>query len=489
MSPTLSSSARSASVVPASRFLTVEECQALIERLMKFATGGGDSTVFLESSWTGNLRWARNRVISSGDVRDNVITISRAVGGAVGLAATNQVDDTHLVKTVRRAERAEEMQPQTPASEQGSGPFIEPYLKPKIWFDATYNQDAGARAEIMQRLVQPAVKAGMLSAGYIQVSAAGRASMDGARVWYYPYTRAQYSVTVRTPDGNGSGWAGVDWNDWSRIDAEKLSQIALDKCLRSRNPVRLEPGRYTAILEPQAVGDLLGPLFSPVIMDREWNEFGDPKAIQGSPYYQANPQAPFNAAQGYSKIGEKVIDERLSVSTDPMDPDLGFPPFDGWQVFHPASWIEDGVLKALPYFRPYAVKKLSLNTGGLPLFGEDWRGAYHMTVKGRTATIDEMIASTKRGILVTRFSGIPEKPLDNRSVLLYGYTRDGTWLVENGKISHPIKNFRFTESPFFVLNSVEQVGVPQRIFHPGIPIVVPALKVRDFSFTSLSDAI
>jgi len=256
----------------------------------------------------------------------------------------------------------------------------------------------------------------------------------------------------------------------------------------SRNPVRLEPGRYTTILEPQAVGDLVASLFSPQVMDRQWSEKGDPQGLNDSPYIRPESDSPFNAKQGYSKLGQKVIDERLTVATDPMDPDLGFPPFKEWQVYHPVTWIQDGVLKELPYSRSYAVKKLSLDTGGIPLFGTTWTGAFHMSVRGETATVEEMIATTKRGVLVTRFSGIG-LPIDLKSLLLSGYTRDGTWLVENGKISHPIKNFRFTESPFFALNSIEQIGMPQRIFHPGIPIVVPPLKVRDFSFTSLSDAV
>jgi predicted Zn-dependent protease len=98
-----------------------------------------------------------------------------------------------------------------------------------------------------------------------------------------------------------------------------------------------------------------------------------------------------------------------------------------------------------------------------------------------------MIQTTKRGLLVTRFSGVQQ--LDARSVLCAGYTRDGLWLIENGKISKAVKNFRFTESPLFVFNQVEQLGVPQRIFHPEAPIVVPPAKVRDFSFTSLADAV
>lgn len=480
-----------ASPLPASRFLSVDECRALVAQAHQLAQGGGATTLFLNSTWTGNLRWARNRVISSGDVRNNAINVLRSVEGAQGSSNTNLVDDRHLERAVRRAERMEELQRPIFKDAAFNDPFIEPYLHPKIWFDTSYTQDAAARSEIMHRLVQPAVRAGMLSAGYLQVSAIGHASMNQEQLWYYPYTKAQYSVTVRSPDGSGSGWAGVDWNDWSRIDTEKLSQIALDKCLRSRNPVRLEPGRYTTILEPQAVGDLITPLFSPSGLDREWSELGDPQNLKDSPSYREDSQSPFNAGQGYSKIGEKVIDERLSVRTDCMDPDLGFPPFENWQVYHPVTWIQDGVLQELAYFRSYAVKKLGKDTGGLPQYGDinTGDGAYHMSVKGETASIDEMIAATKRGVLVTRFSGIEFPPLDNKSMLLAGYTRDGTWLIENGKITHPIKNFRFTESPFFVLNSVEQVGVPQRIFSPIYPKVVPALKVRDFSFTSLSEAV
>jgi predicted Zn-dependent protease len=479
---------RSKETLPTSRFLSSDECQSLLQRARQMAAGGGETTIFLDSLWVGNIRFGRNAITSSGDVRDNNIAIVREVRSATGSSKTNQLDDWHLLETVRRAERVEERLAQRPASEE-KHPFIEPYLHPKIWFDTTYQQDAKARAETAHRIVQPSSQAGVQAAGFLQVSAIGRASMDGDRVWYYPYTLAQYSVTVRDPVGRGSGWAGVDWNDWSRVDVEHLSQVALEKCLRSRNPVALEPGRYTTILEPQAVGEFIAPLFSPTTMDREYAEHGDPTNLRDSPYYHDDPQSPFNAGPGYSKIGESVIDERLTVTTDPMDPDLGIPPFREWQVFHPATWIKDGVLKELSYYRPYAVKKLRRNTAGLPLFGSTWAGAFRMSSRGETASMDEMISTTKRGVLVTRFSDIAIPPIDRKSLLLSGYTRDGTWLIENGKISKPIKNFRFTESPFFALNNIEQIGVPQRIFHPGIPIVVPSLKVRDFSFTSLSEAV
>jgi len=125
-------------------------------------------------------------------------------------------------------------------------------------------------------------------------------------------------------------------------------------------------------------------------------------------------------------------------------------------------------------------ERLAALTGGLHTLG-----TFRMT--GGTTSVDEMLATTKRGVLVTRLWNV--EVLDPISLLSTGYTRDGVWLIEHGKISKPVTNFRFTESPIFVLNQVEQLGVPRRVFHPGAPVVVPSMKVRDFSFTSLSDAV
>jgi predicted Zn-dependent protease len=304
----------------------------------------------------------------------------------------------------------------------------------------------------------------MVAAGYVQVSAHGRAIMDTwGKSLYYPYTQAQFSVTVRNPDGTGSGWAGVDWNDWTRIDTAKLSAIALDKCVRSANPVAVEPGRYTAILEPQAVCDLCR-----YIMD-----FLDRTVAEGG-------TGPFAAGKDQSKIGQKVMDSRLTISADPMDPDLGFPPFSiSGHIYHPVTWIQDGILKELAYFRPYGIRKLGKNSG-LP-------NSMAFRMSGGTTTVDEMVATTERGLLVTRFSGL--HVIDSESVLVEGFTRDGLWLVEKGKIVKPVKNFRITESPLFMLNNVEQLGAPQRVFHPEAPVIVPPIKARDFSFTSLSEAV
>lgn len=479
---------------PAGRFLSESECNALAKRANNMAVGGGDMGVFISTSWLGNIRFAKNDIISGGDVRYNFVSITRDILGADSAVLCNRIDDVGLQAAVRRSERLNRQRGfkggrqfrthykgidslglDSERSTKVSGgdvdaisalvQTIEPYSRPKLFFDSTYALEAPERLKEVEPLIKEVRKNELLAAGYIQGSAEGRAIIDTTgRALYYPYTDSQYSITVRTPDGTGSGWAGVDFRDWTRIDAEHLTMVALDKCLRSRNPVAIEPGRYTAILEPQAVCDI----FTPVVVfftDR-------PSAEQG--------YGPYAMPGGETKIGLKILDERISVSADPMDPDIGFPPFDSLgNVYHPVNWIEKGVLKELAYFRSYGIQELGINSG-LPN-----SRAYRMS--GGNSSMEDMIASTKRGIIVTRFSDVAI--LDKQSLLCSGFTRDGLWLVENGKISKPIKNFKFLESPLFIFNNLKELGKPEKVFRPGSPTVTPSAKVDDFSFNALIGAV
>lgn len=479
------------------RFLSEADCHDIAERLTRFARGGGYTTTTIVSTWTGNVRWARNRVISSGDVRNNHIIVNRNLNGASSpWVHLNDISDAGLVAAARRAERLASLAPQVPEYDLVSQYEPEAYVKPSLFSDATYKLDAGKRAVAANHLMQAAKAAGMLSAGYIEVSAHSMAfinSLGYAR--FFQYTWAQFSVTVRDPSGTASGWAGVDWHDWAKIDGKKLSDVALNKCLTSRNPVVIEPGRYTTILEPQAVCDLVGQM----MFDTDGNGGFDYGAFAKAG--NENGDGPFSKLPGVSFLGERVMDERITISADPNDPELGFPPFSGLQnmfdtfgpdvdVYHPVTWIERGVLKNLAVGRWKQVTDYGQTQGIVN------SGAYRMSVSGPQTSIDAMIATTKRGVLVTRFSG--QSIRDRKSELCRGYTRDGVWLIENGKISHAVKNLIMTESPLFALNNIDQVGIPQRVFHPPRkyawwkipqPAIVPPLKVSDFSFTALSDAV
>jgi predicted Zn-dependent protease len=446
------------------RFLSKDQCQALATRAMGFATGGGDTSLFIDTWWSGEMRWGRNRVTLGSDRRNNELTVSRNIRGAGASARTNQIDDTSIQSAIQAAERALAYHPTSPEDIEDPAVHFD-YLTPAIWSDRTFALGAAERAAVARKLIESAERAGMVSAGYIEVRGAGRALMRSTgEPLYAPYTQAQCSMTVRDPQGTGSGWAGLSSYDWGRIDGAALAERALQKCLASRNPVGIEPGRYTVILEPQAVHDLVKFVV---------RNFDLRIIAEGGVH-------PFALRRQYSKLGLEVADSRVTISHDPMHPDLGVVPFTpSGEPVRPVTWIDHGVLTTLAYDREYALTKLYDNLG--------YPNTLSYQMSGGETSVEEMTATTKRGLLVTRFSNISY--VDSTSILLTGITRDGLWLIENGKISKAVKNLRFTESPLFVLNSVEQLGRPERVFSPGLPAIVPPLKAKDFSFTALIDAI
>jgi predicted Zn-dependent protease len=470
----------------AERILSRQQCEAIAERVFRFARGGGETRVRIRSWWQGELRWGRNRVTLASDRRDVSLAVSRGAPfeGFRG-TSTNQFDDASVEAVVRAAERTRDRQDHPPPPEfLPAMPTLETATS-AIWSDATYGLTAEARGEMARALVSSAEAKGMLSAGYAEVRGASYAEMSSViragkpamfESPYVAWTQAQCSMTVRDPQGTGSGWAGLSSYDWSKINSSELAERALDKCVRSRNPVSLEPGRYTVILEPQAVADLIEILIASFSR-------GDAESGRG-PFVLAQDDA---LGIIRTKLGLKVVDERITMSHDYADPALGVLPVPGMAT-GPINWIDHGVLSALWYDRDYALAALGDPYG--------IRGPTGYRMSGGSTTTDEMIQSTKRGLLVTRFSNI--SALDRTSLLCTGLTRDGLWLIENGKITKPVKNFRFTESPLFALNSLEQLGPPTRVFRPSAlaggsgeltPAIVPALKVRDFSFTSLVDAV
>ena len=498
------------------RFLSDADCHDIVQRLTRLARGGGEVQVALVSRWLANVRWARNRITTSGEDRDNLTQVGRRIHGAWGKVNANDLSDTGLTVAVQQAERLAQQWFEIPDADVMSVPGSralpkpQPVADPHLFYDSTYHLDAPQRAAAARALIQSASAAGMLSAGYIEVSATSMAFLTSWGVArHYQWTWAHVSMTVRDPAGSGSGWAGVDWPEWAKIDGAKLAATALDKCLNSRNVVAVEPGRYTTILEPQAVGDFIG-----LLTGDKWGwGFGGLGSRMGAE--QIGPTGIFGKVRGeepqaerevdpigVSRIGQKMIDERISIVSDPMDPELGVPPFhnafrneDNYDpaVYHQATWIENGVLRNLPYDRAYAVTLLGTSTG-LPM-----QGSMRMQVSGPTTSTEEMIATTVRGLYVTRFYNVTEKR--DGAMGYTGLTRDGFWLIENGKITKPIKNMLFSESIMTALNNVEQLGVPVRVFHPlpsdslfylyanPQPLIVPPMKIRDFSFVALTDAI
>ncbi len=432
---------------------------------MKLQTGPGEMRVGIANSWRGDVRWARNRITTAGDRRDLTVTLQRRFGlGGMDLT-TSRTDDAGLAEAVAELELLLRDNGTIPDTDK-LPPRPTDFPTPVVWSDASTRLLPEARAELVDRLIQPSAAAGLWSAGYLSVGADADfwIGTDGEDL-YATRSSSECSLTVRDPKGGGSGWAGASSYDWATIDSVALAERARTKCETSRLPSALEPGRYTVVLEPQAVGDLLDLIVSAWM--REPAEAG------------IGPFADRSRA-GFSKLGQRLIDPRIDITFDPADPLLGVCPFnDHGEPMVRAPWFEHGVLMALAYNRTYAVNQFNENRA-LP-----YTEAVRMS--GGESTLEEMIKSTKRGLLVTRFYGI--ETLDDASLLSTGHTRDGLWLIENGKVTRPVKNFRFTDSPLLMLNGVEAMGKPVPIFRPRAPMVVPPLKASSFNFTRLVDAV
>jgi predicted Zn-dependent protease len=361
-----------------------------------------------------------------------------------------------------------------------------------LWSDATFAQTQDTRLGIVNRVIDGVETAGMMCAGYLSAEARAHVvQLPEGRLLYARQTIAQLSLTVRDPEGTGSGWAGLSSYDWGKIDADKLAAIALDKCLKSRNPVRIEPGRYTLIMEPQATFGLVEQFWRNVGRMPYWSLLQE--TLMGGPFH-AEKKTTVTISQyadplvlKSNKIGERIMDPRINIRFDPWDPDLGCVPFDGEYPIQPVQEVTNGVLTALDY-GPGEVGLDAIVYGSRPDPRGKWSpGAFRIDSSAPPTSMDEMIATTARGLLATRFWGVTL--LNGASVLCTGTTRDGLWLIERGKITHAVRNLRFTESPLFVLNQVEQIGAAVPIFSPENPAVVPPMKVRDFSFTALEDAV
>ena len=453
---------RLSETVPDGSVLSRDEAKALIDRVVKMSKAESVQ-VNIGGGYSANVRFADNQMSTAGGITNFTVVIQSSFGKKHAVVTTNDISDEALRRAVESSEKLARLAPDDPEAMPALPP--QQYQDVTAYFDSVANLTPSDRAKASLTALEPARKAGDLAtAGFLVTNAASAALGNNKGLFaYHRSTNANYTVTVRTKDGTGSGWAGGEHNDWNQLDIAGLSQRAIDKAKLSRSPVAIEPGRYTVILEPQAVGDLV-QLFGGYVAARTADE----------------GRSPFSKQGGGNKIGEKLVDERVTLMADPFDPRVLAQPFDGEgfplgkQVF-----VENGVLKNLYYSRFWAQKQGKTPTGAPTSF----------IMSGGDATVEDMIKSTERGVLVTRLWYLRE--VDPRTILYTGLTRDGTFLIEGGKITKALKNFRFNESPLFMLNNLETLGRPIRLAgtEAGGAVIVPAIKVRDFNFTSLSDAV
>ena len=441
--------------------LTKDEAYALLKKVLSYSKAD-ECEVNLNGSQNGNIRYARNSVSTSGSISQTQLVVQSSFGKKVGVATINELDDASLEKVVRRAEELAQLAPENPEFVPNLG--AQKYAESKTHSASTAAITPKLRADAVEKSLKIAKENKVEAAGFWEDGAGYAAMMNTSGVFAYnTTTNVNFSVTVRTPDGKGSGYATRGYNDVTKLDTGKATQIATQKSLGSVNTKAIEPGKYTVILEPAAAAVLLERIL-----------FGlDARTADEGRSFLSKPG-------GASRLGEKLVDERVNLYSDPQNTDLPTSPWAGdGRPQEKTYWIEKGVVKNLTYSRYWAQQK---NVKAIP-------GPDAMIMDGGTKSLEELIAGTKKGVLVTRLWYI--RDVDPQSLLLTGLTRDGTFYIENGKIQYPIKNFRFNESPVIMLNNLEEMGKVERTVsvESNINYLLPPLKIRDFTFSSLSDAV
>ncbi len=454
---------------------TEQEARALLEKVLKFSTAD-ECECNLDGSIAGNIRYARNTVSTAGEVNNVTLAVQSAFGNRVGTATINEFDDASLEKVVRRSEENARLAPENPEHMPLLGPAE--YVKVNAWHESTASVTPEQRAQMAENSIAPSKENQLIAAGFLNDSKGFSAIMNSKGMFaYHRGTNVDFTVTIRTEDGRGSGWVTRDFNDVNKLDTATASAIAISKAKGSVDTKEMEPGKYTVILEPAASVTLLGNMAGAMSQRAadEGRSFLSKKGPDGATPAEGEPT---------NRIGEKVFGEQVTVSSDPTNPIVPTPAFagDGAPVGR-TVWIDKGVVKTLPNSRYWAEKtgvpyRPTAYSGG-GLFG----GGVQLIMEGGDKTLEEMIADTRRGVLVTRLWYI--RPLDPQTQLYTGLTRDGTFYIEDGEIKYPIKNFRFNESPIVMLNNIEELGKPVRINGS----MIPPMKIRDFTFSSLSDAV
>jgi predicted Zn-dependent protease len=443
--------------------LNEKDAKAILDKVIGFAKAD-ECSANLEGGRTGNVRFALNNISTSGLVGDAQLVVTVAFGKRTGTATSNELDDAALERTVRRAEELARLAPENdefmPAVDKQA------YRASPTFSQATADLTPETRAEVAAASILPCRDKGLTAAGFFEDSSGFSAFANSrGNFAYQTATSATYNCTVRTDDGTGSGWVQRNHQDVSEFKAADAVAVAIDKARRSVEPRALEPGKYTVILEPEAVSGLLTFMI--------FTGFDARQADEGRSF--------MSKKGGGTRLGEKLFDERVNIHTDPWDSETPVLPWDGEGLARERfPVVRDGRVEHLQHSR-YWAKHKEVTPRAQP---------GNLIMAGGSKSTAELIKDTRRGILVTRTWYI--RMVDPQTVLLTGLTRDGTFYIENGEIRYPIKNFRFNESPVIMLNNIEDIGRAERLasgFGGGMVLKIPALKVRDFTFTSLSDAV
>jgi predicted Zn-dependent protease len=459
--------------------LTREQAQKIAEKALSFSAFP-ECDISVNSSEHAFIRFALNDVTTSGFTVEQSMSISSVRDGHSGSTRVDEFDDDSLREAVKRTERLAMIAPpnpeRVPPLEKQKYPDLENYAA----------STATARNQVMiphiRAIIDGAKASNLVAAGFFERSAetAAIANKQG-NFGYGQITDAGLSATIRSAAGTSSGWASQPAVLIESIDGAAVAKMAIDKCLRWKEPKRLDPGKYTVLLEPTATGDLV-----------QMMGFGmQARAAEEGRSFLSKPG-------GGTLAGEKLFPEFVTLRSDPFNRLYSALPWggggggfgggggggfggggaSGGLPAERMTWIENGVVKNLFYDRYWAAK-----AGKQPTPFPN-----RLVLEGGGKSLADLIAAVDRGLLVTRFWYI--RVVNPQTMQVTGLTRDGVFLIEQGKVTAPVMNFRFNQSPVEMLQNTVAMGTPVRVRGgEGQGMIAPPIVVKDFSFTSISDAV
>ena len=456
--------------------LTKEKGADIFERIRRFSSADEVEAIFTGSRFA-LTRFANNAIHQNVEEENAAVSIRTNFAGRTARATTNQFDDESLQRAVAASENLARVQAPDadllpmPTSEEanaaGEG------ARATRFFDRTAALTPADRSEVVEGIVSVAGKHKLTTAGIYSNSEAqeGIFNSRGLANWHQQ-TLAEVSITMLAEDS--SGWQKLNSPDVSNLDPRWLAETAAQKAVESAHPREIAPGKYTVILEPAAVLDMVGFMF--------WDYSG--VAILDQRSFLND------------RIGTQVFGENINISDDAAHPLQAGSPFDGEGMTRQrVPLVENGVVKRVVYARATARKMKNSEyagkvgpieaTGhGFPLPNEVGEMPLNIVFGGpeNPQSVEQMVASTERGVLVTRLWYIRE--VDPYEKIVTGMTRDGTFLVEDGKVQCGLRNFRFNQSLISMLSNVEAMSAPVRASgEESFDMVAPAMKVKEFNFT------
>jgi predicted Zn-dependent protease len=442
--------------------LSQDDARALTQKIL--ALSKADSCcVSIGGSEERYVRYAQNMATTAGSPGGLDVSVESHFGLRSGSATGNDLDDDSLAQLVAQSEQIAKLAPENPEFMPPIGQ--QQYVAGTSFSAATDTATSDMLAAAVKPVLQQAEAKNIQASGFLDIGTGFSAFANSAGLFVYNKgTDVLHTVTARTPDGTGSGWAGTTHSDFSKLDVSAMGATAIDKAVRSQKPERLPPGKYQVILDPSCVFDLMSWMI---------NYFDQRSADEGRSFATKKG--------GGSRLGETLFGKNVTLYSDPNDPLVpGQIYSDDGLPAQKMMWIENGVLKNLQCSR-YWAKKMKLTAVPSPTT---------LALVGGTASTADLLKQVKRGLLITRFWYIRE--VDPQTVLLTGLTRDGVFLVEDGEITKPVCNFRFNESPVAMLNKVIAMGPSVRAYGEesiGLPVAVPQMLVDGFTLSSVSDAV